>query len=254
MRAVYAGVVAALWGAPAWAQEAPAEAAAEASETAGTAGTGTEAAEALVPGEAASVEAEAEASPVEADAAPVEAPVVVQASPVADAVVEDAAVVEPVRAAPLPERLLRFTVALEGGTLANRDPSYDLFAHGDVMGSIGLAAGLRLTDHLSVVGAIHQVRRGAWVTVDLPEAAADCAQRSLVAARRGPRGQRRGAGGRARGAVARPYAAAQALAVRTLVRLDDDPAHDDNASPGGGRGPRPERARCSRSARSCASR
>ena len=54
---------------------------------------------------------------------------------------------------------------VEMGSIANHDPSYDLFSNGDGMRSMGLRGGVRLGEHLTVLGGWHRVRRGAVVWV-----------------------------------------------------------------------------------------
>jgi len=54
---------------------------------------------------------------------------------------------------------------VEMGSIANHDPSYNLFSNGDGMRSMGLRGGVRLGEHLTVLGGWHRARRGAVVYV-----------------------------------------------------------------------------------------
>jgi hypothetical protein len=130
----------------------------------------------------------------------------------------------------LPPRLLRYALSLEAGTLQNQDPSYDLFANGDVMGSIGLSAGYRLTKNIALVGSWQRVGRGAVVSVQVPDEDADFESRDQQL-RAALLANQLTAGVRLDFAIAgylRPYVSGQGMAVLTRVRLDDEPDVRDN--------------------------
>lgn len=194
---------------------------------------------------------ESPAEPVEApvpEAAPAVVPEVVPAPEPVPEPVAAPAVPEPVEApsaavttpdeAPPPAyppaewRELRYSVAFEGGGLANDDPAYDLFNDADVIGSIGLRVGVRPLEHVVVRLGWQHANHGATLLAQVEETDADFSSasesfRSSFASHQGLLGARVDAN---IDHAVYGYVAGDAMLFAARIRFDDDP--DVTTNPG----------------------
>ena len=126
----------------------------------------------------------------------------------------------------------RGVVAFELGSLASRDPSFDLFSDGNALPSRGVKLGYRIAERVELVAGWHRASRGA--EVDIPDVGSELDfdggasefysvfttdQFTL-----GPRVDIEIAN------IVWPYVAAQGLVVRGMARLDEDLSVNNNVN------------------------
>lgn len=124
----------------------------------------------------------------------------------------------------LPALAADHEVSVELGTLANRDPDFDLYSQSNVMPSRGLRAAFAFHERVAVVAGWHRVRRGAELYDENSESyvgrAAFFADELTLGIK---------ADVELVPAIL-PYVSVQGMLVRGLSRFDDDP--EDEESPG----------------------
>lgn len=112
-------------------------------------------------------------------------------------------------------------ISVELGTLRNTDPAFDLFSNKDAMPSRGVRAGIGLTDHLTVIGGWHRVRRGATLYLS------DTTVRTAYFADTFTLGPKAHLPIKD---IVYPYVTTQAMLFRGIMKFDDDP--DTRHNPG----------------------
>lgn len=119
---------------------------------------------------------------------------------------------------------------VELGTLANRDPGWELFSDNDTMGSRGVRGGLRLGEYVGVVGGWHRVRKGASVSVPAATGNGDISRDQVVMAYFADEFSLGAQLGKDFADLFRPYAGVDGMLVRGTMKLDED--SDTKRNPG----------------------
>jgi len=132
---------------------------------------------------------------------------------------------------PEEQRLLRYEVNVEAGSLANTDPVWDLVGGDTAMPSFGLSAGYRAIERVAIVGAWHHVQRGANISAPIgPDADEDPQFGSFVGAYYGNEYSLGAKADVSLDNVFFPFLSAQGLVLQSKLKMDGDPQVDDEAT------------------------